>query len=66
MRFISIFLPFPIYSHEEDGLVVYPANAFDSCLRDDKLPLGSSPTKSQKNTPKNSAHFGQFALKKNK
>ena len=24
----------------EDGPVVYPANAFDSCLRGDKVPLG--------------------------
>ena len=34
----------------EDGPVVYPANAFDSCLRGDWVPLGSSPTKSQKST----------------
>ena len=33
-----------------DGPVVYPANAFDSRLRGDLLPLGSSPTKSQKKT----------------
>ena len=32
----------------EDGPVVYPANAFDSRLRGDWVPLGSSPTKSQK------------------
>ena len=32
----------------EDGPVVYPANAFDSCLRGDSVPLGSSPTKSEK------------------
>ena len=32
----------------EDGPLVYPANAFDSRLRGDYLPLGSSPTKSQK------------------
>ena len=32
----------------EDGPVVYPANAFDCCLRGDKVPLGSSATKSQK------------------
>ena len=28
--------------------MVYPANAFDSRLRGDQVPLGSSPTKSQK------------------
>ena len=28
--------------------MVYPANAFDSHLRGDWVPLGSSPTKSQK------------------
>ena len=32
----------------EDGPLVYPANAFDSRLRGDYLPLGSGPTKSQK------------------
>ena len=32
----------------EDGPVVYPANAFDSYLRGDKVPLGSSKTISQK------------------
>ena len=32
----------------EYGPVVYPANAFDSRLRGDQVPLGSSPTKSQK------------------
>ena len=32
----------------EDGPVVYPANAFDSRLRGDWVPLGSSPTKSLK------------------
>ena len=31
-----------------DGLVVYPANTFDSRLRGDWVPLGSSPTKYQK------------------
>ena len=35
-------------SRSSDGPVVYPANAFDSRLRGDKAPLGSSPTKSQK------------------
>ena len=34
----------------EDGPVVYPANAFASRLRGDKLRLGSGPTKSQKKT----------------
>ena len=33
----------------EDGPLVYPANAFDSRLGGDWVPLGSSPTKSQKN-----------------
>ena len=33
---------------DEDGPVVYPANTFDSRLRGDQVPLGSSPTKSQK------------------
>ena len=33
--------------HFEDGLVVFPANAFDSRLRGDWVPLGSNPTKSQ-------------------
>ena len=28
--------------------MVYPANAFDSGLRGDQVPLGSSPTKSQR------------------
>ena len=32
----------------EDGPVVYLANTFDCGLRGDSLPLGSSPTKSQK------------------
>ena len=32
----------------EDGPVVYPANAFDSCLRGGKVLLRSSLTKSQK------------------
>ena len=32
----------------EDGPVVYPANAFDSGLRGDWIPLGSNPTKYQK------------------
>ena len=32
----------------EDGPVVYPANACDSCLRGHQIPLGSSPTKPQK------------------
>ena len=32
----------------EDGPVVYPANAFDSRLRGDKVPPGSSPTKIKK------------------
>ena len=32
----------------EDGPAVYQANAFDSRLRGDLVPLGSSPTKSQK------------------
>ena len=31
----------------EDGLVVYPANAFDSRMQGDQVPLGSNPTKSQ-------------------
>ena len=30
----------------EDGPVVYPATAFDSRLRGDSVPPGSSPTKS--------------------
>ena len=34
----------------EDGPMVCPANAFDSRLRGDKVPLRSSPTKSQKKT----------------
>ena len=33
---------------DEDGPLVYPTNAFDSRLRGDQVPLGSSPTKSQK------------------
>ena len=33
---------------QKDGPVVYPANAFHSRLRGDQVPLGSSPTKSQK------------------
>ena len=32
----------------EDGPMEYPANMFDSPLRGDSVPLGSSPTKSQK------------------
>ena len=32
----------------EDGPVVYPANAFDSRLQGDLVPLGSSPTNSQR------------------
>ena len=34
----------------QDGPVVYLFNAFDSRLRGDLVPLGSSPTKSQKKT----------------
>ena len=33
--------------YEDGSAVVYPANAFDSCLRGDSVPLDSSPTKSQ-------------------
>ena len=36
------------YYFEDGPVVVYPANAFDSRLRGDQVPLGSSPTKSQK------------------
>ena len=32
---------------------MYPTNAFESHVRDDKVPLGSSPTKSKKKTPCN-------------
>ena len=35
-------------SESEVGPVVHPANAFDSRQRGDSVPLGSSPTKSQK------------------
>ena len=33
---------------DEDGPVMYPANAFVSRLRGGYVPLGSSPTKSEK------------------
>ena len=49
----------------EGGPVVYPANAFDSRLRGDWEPLGSSPTKSQKKdlqSLKGSFHFSGLAL----
>ena len=40
--------PSTIGPSTENSLVMYPPNAFDSRLRGDKVPLGSSPTKSQK------------------
>ena len=45
-----ILLTGPSSDQPEDGPVVYPGNAFDSRLRGDLVPLGSSPTKSQKKT----------------
>ena len=48
---LAILLPYSF----EDGPVVYPANAFDSRLWGDKVPLGSSPTWSQKKKKRNSS-----------
>ena len=42
----------------EDGPVVDPANASDSRLRGDQVPLGSSPTKSQKKLQLSVGHLG--------
>ena len=40
----------PNHLANEDGPVVYQVNAFDTHLRGDSVPLGSSPTKSRKTT----------------
>ena len=42
--------------------MVYPANVFDSCLRGDSVPLGSSPT----NLKKKKTHAQRHSLKQQK
>ena len=44
--------------------MVYPANAFDSRLRCDSVPLGSSPTKSQRRIISNILAIAKCLLKK--